>query len=917
MTVARSVERLWPLVGRAHELAFVRRVRRSGAGHGVVLSGAPGVGKSRLAAEAAGEASGEGGWSTVVVPVSPGTASFPFGALRAALGVDPANIDLAGLSAALEAAIVAARGDGRLLVVVDDAHLLDEQSAGIVHGLVARGEAALLATVRSGLPVPPALTALWKDRLAERLELEGLSRLELSELVVSTLGRAVEDTTIERLWHVSEGNPLYLREIILASLETGALRQVRDEWRWRGRWAQTSRLQEIVAERLGRLDPDQMAVIEAVSVGGPLSVELLAKIASATAVARVEARDLVTVDPTGSRLEVSMTHPVHAEVVRSRMSPLLIRSTCRNLVEAVTQLGSDQPSDQVRLARWSLEAGIAVDPVTLRRAADSTLWHVGEAIADRIQQIMPGVAVRPAVLSAPGPDPDVAVRLARTAWEAGGGVEAGASLAVALAWTGATADAESVLEQLGGQTKDADHNLRVAIALAELRFWGERRVEDAINTLDRAYRDAPPWSDPALRSQVLEEWAGIELNIGKPEAAVECAERSASCLGLELAHAPSAPPAAAGLAMLGRCGDALDLIERGLPTAVASGQRPLAAAGLLLARFGALARMGRLEEALELADGCRRVAVDVDSLDGAAVYGIAAGEALLQEGRPVSAARRFRDAAGLLAERDVLGYRPYALSGLARARATVGDEKGATGALADAERASVLPRFFDASLYLARSAVHALLGRHDDSVAVAKQGAEWCAAADMVVDEALAVDAWLRLEPSGSAGDRLAVLATRTDSALVATLARHGDALRHRDPEALLFVGDEFASMAAWKLAAEAAAAAAETLASRHQERSAKAANRRALGWSARCEGARSPLLDRLVAPSMLTSRELEVARRAALGQSNKSIADRLHVSIRTIDAHLYRTYAKLGVRDRTELASVLAADTADRGIDY
>ena len=70
MTVARSVERLWPLVGRAHELAFVRRVRRSGAGHGVVLSGAPGVGKSRLAAEAAGEASGEGGWSTVVVPVA-------------------------------------------------------------------------------------------------------------------------------------------------------------------------------------------------------------------------------------------------------------------------------------------------------------------------------------------------------------------------------------------------------------------------------------------------------------------------------------------------------------------------------------------------------------------------------------------------------------------------------------------------------------------------------------------------------------------------------------------------------------------------------------------------------------------------------------------------------------------------------
>jgi hypothetical protein len=99
-------------------------------------------------------------------------------------------------------------------------------------------------------PRTVSLTALWKDGLVERLELLDLSRLELGQLIVSALGPAVEENTIERLWRVSEGSPLYLREVILVSLETGALRQVRDQWRWRGGWAHATRLQEIVAERL-------------------------------------------------------------------------------------------------------------------------------------------------------------------------------------------------------------------------------------------------------------------------------------------------------------------------------------------------------------------------------------------------------------------------------------------------------------------------------------------------------------------------------------------------------------------------------------------------------------------------------------------------------------------------------------------
>ena len=60
------------------------------------------------------------------------------------------------------------------MLLIDDAHLLDEASAGLVHSMAASGSTFVLATLRSGEPQPAALTAIWKDGLAERLELDDL-----------------------------------------------------------------------------------------------------------------------------------------------------------------------------------------------------------------------------------------------------------------------------------------------------------------------------------------------------------------------------------------------------------------------------------------------------------------------------------------------------------------------------------------------------------------------------------------------------------------------------------------------------------------------------------------------------------------------------------------------------------------------
>ena len=57
-----------------------------------------------------------------------------------------------------------------------------------------------------------------------------------------------------------------------------------------------------------------------------------------------------------------------------------------------------------------------------------------------------------------------------------------------------------------------------------------------------------------------------------------------------------------------------------------------------------------------------------------------------------------------------------------------------------------------------------------------------------------------------------------------------------------------------------------------------------------------------------LTEREQEVMQRVAAGKLNKVIADELHVSVRTVEVHRARVYAKLGVRSAAEVATLLAA---------
>jgi DNA-binding CsgD family transcriptional regulator len=67
--------------------------------------------------------------------------------------------------------------------------------------------------------------------------------------------------------------------------------------------------------------------------------------------------------------------------------------------------------------------------------------------------------------------------------------------------------------------------------------------------------------------------------------------------------------------------------------------------------------------------------------------------------------------------------------------------------------------------------------------------------------------------------------------------------------------------------------------------------------------------------PLPLTGRELEIAIMVSEGMTNKAIAERLSVSVRTVEGHIYRACMKIDVPDRTMLAEVVASAKTSSGL--
>jgi DNA-binding CsgD family transcriptional regulator len=134
---------------------------------------------------------------------------------------------------------------------------------------------------------------------------------------------------------------------------------------------------------------------------------------------------------------------------------------------------------------------------------------------------------------------------------------------------------------------------------------------------------------------------------------------------------------------------------------------------------------------------------------------------------------------------------------------------------------------------------------------------------------------------------------------LLGARLRYTMALVMHDPTALAEAGEAFEAAGARLYAAEAfheLSRMADRLADR------RAAVQRARLLVASCQGAVTPALLFATGTHPLSRREREIAALAIGGLSDRAIAERLSLSVRTIQNHMYRVYQKLGVHGRRSL---------------
>jgi DNA-binding NarL/FixJ family response regulator len=153
---------------------------------------------------------------------------------------------------------------------------------------------------------------------------------------------------------------------------------------------------------------------------------------------------------------------------------------------------------------------------------------------------------------------------------------------------------------------------------------------------------------------------------------------------------------------------------------------------------------------------------------------------------------------------------------------------------------------------------------------------------------------------------RLVDVAKGIDGPLAAVDADHAAGLLNGDADAVFSAAQQFEHAGALLSAADAAAQAAALFDAAGDRRNAVDAAASADRLAAACGGVQTPELLVASNPLPLSVREREIAHLVAQGLSNREIAERLVVSTRTVESHIYKACIKVDVSDREGLAILI-----------
>jgi DNA-binding CsgD family transcriptional regulator len=864
-----------PLVGRDVELARIVTALRDPEPAAFVLAGAAGVGKTRLAAEVA-KAAEQLGFATAQVIGSRAAASIPFGSFAPLLpATDLVPGDLLGLLRQASDAIVEQAGpQHRLLLVVDDAHLLDDGSAALVHQLVLAASCSVVASVRTPGSAPDPVVALWKENLAVRIDLDPLGESDVEEVVARFLGGPIAGASVRRLWEVSGGNALWMRELLIGAAESNALREKGGMWSLRLPLATPGRLMELVESRLGGLTPDTMRVIEMLAVGEPLGLAMLEELTTADAIEDAERLGFVEVRQDGRRAEARLSHPIYGEVLRQSLPRSRLRRISATLARATEAVGAHRREDLLRVARWQLDAGVRGDPALLSRAAQ------------RAKEMF---------------DMELAGKLAQAAFDSGGGVEAGLMLGEAKFRSGHHESAETVLASLVVHCTN-DHELSM---VANARAYNlSNLMGDPAAVLDEALATV---TDVTARLRLLGRLATNRIFEGEPGEALVAA-RELLDSGDDLMIGRGAYPSSIALALLGRGDEAVAMAQLGLEAHRRQGTgNQLPEAQLIGAVLGH-AGHGRLAVAETAAADGYQACLGAGDREGQATFSFLRAAVLVERGLLSAASRLFLEGMSINRELGDTGALRWCTAGLALAEGMAGHAGQAAVAVAELNElpAGWMIIFELDVVERGRAWASVAGGELTRACELLREAAQRAAAGNQRVAEARLLHDIARLGDPASVASRLEELAVAVDGDTVATLAAHARALARASAQELDAAARRFDELGAAILAAESYQASATIHRSEGSARRATAAARRADELVALCGDVRTPGLARGTDTVALTRREREVAGLAAGGATSREIAAKLFVSVRTVDNHLQNVYSKLGVSSRDDLARAL-----------
>lgn len=870
----------WPLVGRDDEIRQALATFEDSAGfQGVVLVGERGIGKSTLARSLA-EAVESRGFSVRFVLGTEAGSAVPLGAFYWLLTLHAAREPAVMLAAAQRSL----EREENLVVVVDDAHLLDPLSATLVYHLAAGGSTRLIVTIRSGSAVPDAVTALWKERLLLPLHINALTWQQTEELAGTVLGDAVESRLINELHSRTAGNPLMLSGLLSAGRESGVLVRSERGWQLRGALRAQRELYDLLDFRLRSLAPQELEAVEILAAAEVLDWEILRGLCDAGAVAHLERGGIIQVVADQSHTEARLANPVMGEValvragvVRTRQLNGMLAQHLRKQMQTQEQRSKlPDVRARIRLAQFMMRSDLAPDLDTIIDAAASAVAMSNVTLGKE---------------------------LARFAFDHGGGLPAAIVLADALRWHGRRDEAEALLAGVDLESADEWLIVKWGCLRAANLFFGCGQHEQAWLLLAKM-RDRV--ESPATAGLVKALEGSIACFSGDIATAIR--------LGLPLCASDQEPSTMMwaisstcwALAVAGRLGEVHRIANAGGPAVL--GQMGPHRFIIGMAEAMAATAVGDLpaaEQVWERYGPTITVGPEADAF----VHAIS-GLLELARGALPSACAAFRHSLSATPRGFRTGVMLVA-AWSAQAEGARGDGEAAADALRIAEQAyGPQVALFLPQLELARAWERASVGQTAAARKHAVRAAELAQQSGMHAVEMRTLHTAV-LFGDRSRAARLEELASTLNTPLAEAIATHARGLAHHDGDVVGVAAAQFTDLGALALAAGALAQAAEEHGRNgHRDREVESSVR-AYRLARQCE-LRTPAIEAAAGPLPLSGRERDIAMLIEAGLSNRQIADHLVVSVRTVEGHLYRIFAKLGINHRDQLIHLVSLERTE-----